>query len=62
LVSVFAFRNLLWRIVGSDGNLAGIPQLFLLLFIFAIPLFVLPFAVETLLRRHSPKPAGPEMT
>jgi len=25
-------------------------------------LFVLPFAVETLLRRHSPKPAGPEMT
>ena len=42
----------LWWIVGSNGNLAGIPQLFLLLFIFAIPFFLLPFAVETLLRRH----------
>ncbi len=52
----------LWWIVGSSGSLAGIPQLFLLLFIFAVPFFVLPFAVETLLRRHSPKPAGPEMT
>jgi len=33
-------------------NLAGIPQLSLLLFIFAISFFLLPFAVETLLRRH----------
>jgi hypothetical protein len=32
--------------------LAGIPQLFLLLCMFAIPFFVLPFAVETILRRH----------
>jgi hypothetical protein len=51
---VFAFRNSLWWIVGSNGNLAGIPQLFLLLFIFAIPFFVLPFGMETLLRRHGP--------
>ena len=49
---VFAFRNSLWWIVGSNGNLAGIPQLSLLLIIFAIPFFLLPFAVETLLRRH----------
>ena len=28
---VFAFRNSLWWIVGSNGNLAGIPQLCLLL-------------------------------
>ena len=49
---VFAFRNSLWWIVGSNGNLAGIPQLPLLLIIFAIPFFLLPFAVETLLRRH----------
>ena len=32
--------------------LAGIPQLFLLLFTFGIPFFLLPFAVETFLRRH----------
>jgi len=49
---VFAVRNSLWWIVGSNGNLAGIPQLCLLLFTFAIPFFLLPFAVETLLRRH----------
>jgi hypothetical protein len=49
---VFAFRNSLWWIVGSSGNLAGIPQLCLLLFIFAIPFFLLPSAVEPLLRRH----------
>ena len=52
----------LWWIVGSSGSLVGIARLFLLLFIFAIPFFVLSFAVETLLRRHSPEPAGPEMT
>jgi hypothetical protein len=40
------------RLAGSNGNLAGIPQLCLLLFIFALPFFLLPFAVETLLRRH----------
>ncbi len=34
---VFAVRNSVWWIVGSNGNLAGIPQLFLLLFIFASP-------------------------
>ena len=49
---IFAFRNSLWWIVGSDGNLAGIPQLSLLLIIFAVPIFVLPFAAETLLRLH----------
>ena len=49
---VFAFRNSLWWIVGSNGGAAGIPQLWLLLTIFAIPFFVLPFAVETLARRH----------
>jgi hypothetical protein len=32
--------------------LAGIPQLSLLLFIFGIPFFLLPFAVKTFLRRH----------
>jgi len=32
--------------------LAGIPQLSRLLIIFAIPLLVLPFAVETFLRLH----------
>ena len=49
---VFAVRNWAWWIVGSGGNLAGIPQLCLLLFIFVIPFFLLLFAVETLLRRH----------
>ncbi len=49
---IFAFRDSLWWIVGSDGNLAGIPQLSLLLIIFAVPFFVLPFAAETLLRLH----------
>ncbi|MGH3286511.1 MAG: hypothetical protein ACRDPD_17835 [Streptosporangiaceae bacterium] len=49
---IFAFRNSLWWIVGSSGNLAGIPQLSLLLIIFAVPFFVLPFAAESLLRRH----------
>ena len=34
------------------GELGGIPQLFLLLFILGIPFFLLPFAVETFLRRH----------
>ena len=34
---VFAVRNSVWWIVGSNGNLAGIPQLFLLLSIFASP-------------------------
>ena len=48
--------------VVDRGSLVGIARLFLLLFIFAIPFFVLSFAVETLLRRHSPEPAGPEMT
>ena len=40
------------RIVGGNENLAGIPQLFLLLFTFGIPFFVLPFGVKTLLPRH----------
>jgi hypothetical protein len=60
---VFAVRNSVWWIVGSNGNLAGIPQLFLLLSIFASPFFVLPFAVETFCRgTTSPEPAAPEMT
>jgi len=37
---------------GVTPGAAGIPQLWPLLFIFAIPFFVLPFAVETLLRRR----------
>ena len=49
---LFAFRNSLWRIVGATGSLAGIPRVSLLLFICAIPFFLLLFAVETLLRRH----------
>ena len=36
------------------GNAAGIPQLSLLLFIFAIPFFALPVAVETLLLQARP--------
>ena len=51
-----ADRNLGVGGTPSSGNLAGIPQLFLLLFIFAIPCFALPFGAETLLRRHRPEP------
>ena len=36
---VFAVRNSLWWIAGSNGNLAGIPQL-AVLFTFAIPFFL----------------------
>ena len=50
----WADRNLGVGGTTSSGNLAGIPQLFLLLFIFAIPFFALPFGVESLLRRHGP--------
>jgi hypothetical protein len=53
-VSVFAFRNSLGWILGSNGNLAGIPQLFLLLFIFATPLFV-----AAIRRGDSPAEAQP---
>jgi hypothetical protein len=49
---IFAFRNSLWWIIGSNGNLAGIPRLSLLLIIYAVPFFVLPFAAESLLRLH----------
>jgi hypothetical protein len=36
----------------SNGNLAGIPRLSLLLIVYAVPFFVLPFAAESLLRLH----------
>ncbi len=60
---IFAVRNSVWWIVGSNGNLAGIPQLFLLLFIFASP-FSCCHSLWRLFCRGttSPKPAGPEMT
>jgi hypothetical protein len=37
---------------GSNEARAGIPRLFLLLIIFAIPLFFVLFAMETLFRAH----------
>ena len=39
-------------VAGSDSDLAGIPQLGLLLIIFAGLFFVPPFAAETMLRLH----------
>ena len=50
----WADRNLGVGGTPSSGNAAGIPQHSLLLFIFAIPFFVLPFAVETLLLQARP--------
>jgi hypothetical protein len=49
---------------GGSGARAGIRRLFLLLIIFAIPLFfVLLFAVEALFLAHGrPWPRGPETT
>jgi len=57
---VFAFRNSPWCIVGSNGNMAGIPQPSLLLSILPL-IFVLPFAVETLSGEGTASPE-PEMT
>lgn len=37
---------------GGPAASAGIPRLGLLLIIFAVPFFVLPFAAETWLRLH----------
>ena len=36
----------------QQRDLAGIPRLSLLLIIYAVPFFVLPFAAESLLRLH----------
>jgi len=49
----FALRYHLWWIVGSRDAVAGIPQLAELLGVFAISIFSVVFAVESLLRVHS---------
>jgi hypothetical protein len=49
----FALRYHLWWIVGSRDAVAGIPQLAELLGIFAASIFIVVFAVESLLRLHS---------
>jgi hypothetical protein len=57
----WADRNLGVGGTPSSGNLAGIPQLFLLLFIFAIPFFALPFGVGDAAAEARPA-LNPEMT
>jgi hypothetical protein len=49
----FALRYHLWWIVGTRDAVAGIPQLAELLGIFAASIFIVVFAVESLLRLHS---------
>ena len=48
LLAVLAFRNSLWWVVGSSAAAAGIPQIYALLGLSGLAVFVLVFAFETL--------------
>jgi hypothetical protein len=56
----FAFRYHLWWIVGSHNAVAGLTQLVALLGISALAVFVVVFALESLLHIHAPRGAGSE--
>jgi hypothetical protein len=58
VLAAFAFRYHLWWIVGSRNAVAGLSQLLTLLGITAFSVFVVVFAVESLLRIHAPRLPG----